>query len=98
MTARRTDAAIHQLRIESKLGLADVEAALQTAAHAAGQRGLSTASVELARVDLLPDRTVVYFRGDESVADGLKETLAKKAPEAKLSVQTVAPEALAKAP
>ena len=93
MTAKDVHAAIHELRIEGKLELRDVEDALQ----AANARGIGTASAELARVDLLPDRTVVYFRGDETIAHGFEETLAKKAPEAKLSVETVAPEALAKA-
>ena len=98
MTAEQTRATIRELRLESRLDLADVEHALQAAVQAAAARGLGTGQAELARVDLLPDRTVVYFRGDETVASGLEEVLAKKAPKAKLSMGTVAPEVLTKEP
>jgi len=98
LTAEQARGTIRELRLESRLDLADVEHALQAAAQAAATRGLGTSQAELARVDLLPDRTVVYFRGDETVASGLEEVLAKKAPKAKLSMGTVAPEVLTKEP
>jgi hypothetical protein len=99
MTKEKRSSTIHKLRIGLKLSLDEVEEALGAATKEAMMaRGVKAEEIELARIDIMKNETLVFFRGDRIVADGLKTILKNKSPKAKLKVTKTTTAALAKAP
>lgn len=99
MTKEKRSSTIRKLSIGLKLSLDEVEEALSAASkEAVMARGVKAEEIELARIDIMKDETVVFFRGDGIVADGLKTILKNKSPKAKLKVTKTTAAALAKAP
>lgn len=98
MAKEKRSSTINKLYIGRKLSLEEVEEALCAATRKTSMAARrNTEGVELARVDILKDETLVFFRGDKVVADGLKIIFRKKSPKIKLKVTKTTAAALAKA-
>ena len=99
MTKRKRSSTIHKLRIGLKLSLDEVEEAFSAATKEImkAKRGKAE-EVDLARIDIMKDETLVFFRGDRIVADSLKAILKNRLPKAKLKFTKTTAAALAEAP
>lgn len=94
----KLSSAIYKLSIGVKLSLDEVEKAFNIAIkNAIMDKSDQDQEVELARIDILTDKTVVYLRGNEAIANYLKTVLKKQSPEAKFSIAQTTTKALANA-
>jgi hypothetical protein len=99
MTKEKSSLSIHKLSIGLKLSVDEVEDALSTASQEAMKaRAMKAEEFELARIDIMKDETVVFFRGDTIIVDRLKKILKKKSRRAKFKVAKTTASALEKAP
>ncbi len=99
MANEKRSTTIHKLSIGLKMSLDEVEEAISAACREAMMAvRVKAEKTELARIDIMKNETVIFFRGDRIVADGLKEILKKKSPEAKIKTIKTTAAALEKAP
>lgn len=99
MTKEKRMSTIHKLRIGLRLSMDEIEETLSVSSKEAMMAGSAKAgAIELARIDMMGDETLLFFRGDRSVTNGFKTILKNKFPKAKFRVSTTTTAALAKAP
>jgi hypothetical protein len=98
MSKEELSSAIHKLRIGIKLSLDEVEKALDAAINnVVFDKSIEAQEIELARIDLLQDETVVFLRGHKNIVTSLKATLIRKSPGTKCTVTKTTTTDLAKA-
>jgi hypothetical protein len=99
MANEKRSTTIHKINIGLKMSLDEVEEAISAACREAmmAVRG-KVEKTELARIDIMKNETVVFFRGDRIVADGVKTILKNKSPDAKIKIIKTTAAALEKVP